>query len=44
MQILIFVYLENIGAVRELSKMTDNLGLRIEELESHSVKMHNLKR
>ena len=30
---------ENIGAVRELSKVTDNLGHRIDELETHTVRM-----
>ena len=35
---------ENIGAVRELSKVTDDLGQRIEELESHTVRMTKLKR
>jgi len=38
------LFLENIGAVRELSKVTDNLGHRIEELESHTVKMSRLTR
>jgi len=38
------LFLENIGAVRELSKVTDNLGHRIEELESHTVKMSRLSR
>ena len=36
--------LENIGAVRELSKLTDNLGQRIDELETHTVRMSNLNR
>ncbi len=30
--------------MRELSKVTDSLGQRIEELESHTVKMTRLKR
>jgi len=38
------LFLENIGAVRELSKVTDNLGHRIEELESHTVRMSRLTR
>ena len=33
------VVAENIGAVRELSKVTDNLGHRIDELETHTVRM-----
>lgn len=37
-------FLENIGAVRELSKLTDNLGHRIDELETHTVRMSNLTR
>merc|ERR1719237_1794683 len=36
------LFLENVGAVRELSKVTDNLGHRIEELESHTVRMTRL--
>jgi hypothetical protein len=38
------IFAENIGAVRELSKVTDSLGQRIEELESHTVRMTKLKR
>lgn len=38
------LFLENLGAVRELSKVTDNLGHRIEELESHTVRMSRLTR
>ena len=37
-------FVENIGAVRELSKVTDNLGHRIDELETHTVRMSNLTR
>ena len=40
----IHILLENIGAVRELSKVTDNLGHRIDELETHTVRMSNLTR
>merc|ERR1719412_3336209 len=36
------LFLENIGAVRELSKVTDNLGHRIDELETHTVRMSSL--
>ena len=36
------LFLENVGAVRELSKVTDSLGHRIEELESHTVRMTRL--
>ena len=35
---------ENIGAVRELSKVTDNLGHRIDELETHTVRMSTLSK
>merc|ERR1719158_1073030 len=38
------LFLENVGAVRELSKVTDNLGHRIEELESYTVRMTRLTR
>ena len=34
---------ENIGAVRELSKVIDNLRHRIEHLETHTVQMSHLK-
>ena len=40
----IFLFLENIGAVQELSKVTDNLGHRIDELETHTVRMSNLSK
>ena len=36
--------LENIGAVRELSKVTDNLGHRIDELETHTVRMSSISK
>ena len=39
-QLLIFT--ENIGAVRELSKVIDNLRHRIDELETHNVRMSSL--
>ena len=38
------LFLENIGAVRQLSKVTDNLGHRIDELETRTVKMSKLNR
>lgn len=36
--------MENVGAVKELCKLTDNLENRIDELEKMNTKLSNLKR
>ena len=38
------IYMENIGAVKELCKLTDNLENRINELEKMNAKLAKLKR
>ena len=36
--------MENVGAVKELCKLTDNLEVRIDELEKMNSKLKKLKR
>jgi chaperonin cofactor prefoldin len=36
--------MENVGAVKELCKLTDNLEVRIDELEKMNKKLSKLKR
>ena len=36
--------MENVGAVKELCKLTDNLEVRIDELEKMNTKLSKLKR
>ena len=36
--------MENVGAVKELCKLTDNLEVRIDELEKMNSKLSKLKR
>lgn len=36
--------MENVGAVKELCKLTDNLEVRIDELEKMNTKLAKLKR
>lgn len=38
------IFMENVGAVKELCKLTDNLETRIDELERWSHKLAKLKR
>ena len=38
------VFMENVGAVKELCKLTDNLEVRIDELEKMNKKLSKLKR
>ena len=38
------IYMENVGAVKELCKLTDNLENRIDELEKMNKKLAKLKR
>jgi len=38
------LYMENVGAVKELCKLTDNLEIRIDELEKMNFKLSKLKR
>lgn len=38
------IYMENVGAVKELCKLTDNLENRIDELEQMNKKLAKLKR
>ncbi|XP_033753380.1 myelin regulatory factor-like isoform X2 [Pecten maximus] len=38
------IFMENVGAVKELCKLTDNLEVRIDELEKMNTKLSKLKR
>ncbi|KAK6190536.1 hypothetical protein SNE40_002383 [Patella caerulea] len=38
------IFMENVGAVKELCKLTDNLEIRIDELETMNTKLLKLKR
>ena len=38
------IFMENVGAVKELCKLTDNLEVRIDELEKMNKKLSKLKR
>ncbi|XP_064601601.1 myelin regulatory factor-like isoform X2 [Liolophura sinensis] len=38
------IFMENVGAVKELCKLTDNLEIRIDELEKMNTKLAKLKR
>ena len=38
------IFMENVGAVKELCKLTDNLETRIDELERWSRKLAKLRR